>query len=50
MDKALRRSGTWARDDATGALPEAREYWQRALAMFEELGVPEADEVRALLT
>jgi hypothetical protein len=36
--------------DATGAVPAAREYWRRALQMFEELGVPEADEVRALLT
>lgn len=36
--------------DATGALPAARAAWRRALAMFEELGVPEADEVRALLT
>ncbi|MFY1671688.1 AfsR/SARP family transcriptional regulator [Plantactinospora sp. WMMB334] len=30
--------------------PEAaRAYWQRALALFEALGVPDADEVRTLL-
>jgi DNA-binding SARP family transcriptional activator len=36
--------------DATGDAPAARAAWRRALAMFEELGLPEADEVRALLT
>jgi DNA-binding SARP family transcriptional activator/tetratricopeptide (TPR) repeat protein len=33
----------------TGEAPAARDHWSRALALFEELGVPEADEVRALL-
>jgi hypothetical protein len=32
-----------------GDLAQARAHWQRALAIFEELGVPEAAEVRALL-
>jgi tetratricopeptide (TPR) repeat protein len=33
----------------TGELPAAWQHWRRALALFDELGVPEADEVRALL-
>ena len=34
--------------DALGA-PEAREHWQSALAIFEAVSSPEADDVRALL-
>jgi DNA-binding SARP family transcriptional activator len=33
-----------------GERPAARDAWQRALAIFDALGVPEADEVRATLT
>ncbi|MCW6011180.1 tetratricopeptide repeat protein, partial [Micromonospora sp. CPCC 205371] len=32
-----------------GAAPPAQEYWRRALAIFEELGLPEAAEVATLL-
>jgi tetratricopeptide (TPR) repeat protein len=34
---------------ATGARAAAREHWEAALAGYAELGVPEADEVRAEL-
>jgi tetratricopeptide (TPR) repeat protein/transcriptional regulator with XRE-family HTH domain len=34
---------------ATGDLDEARRQWQEALACYAELGVPEADQVRAKL-
>ncbi|WP_291415893.1 tetratricopeptide repeat protein [Actinophytocola sp.] len=33
-----------------GEAAEAREQWQQALALYEELGVPEAGEMRARLT
>ncbi len=36
--------------EVRGDYPKAQEAWQRALAVFEALGVPEADEVRARLT
>jgi tetratricopeptide (TPR) repeat protein len=32
-----------------GDVAAARAYWQRALAIFDQLGVPEAGELRALL-
>jgi DNA-binding SARP family transcriptional activator len=32
-----------------GAVEPAREYWRRALAIFEELGLPEATEVASVL-
>ncbi len=35
---------------ALGRAQEARAHWQRALAIFERLRTPEADQVRALLT
>jgi DNA-binding SARP family transcriptional activator len=43
----LRELGALSRE--LGEVSSARGYWRRALAMFDELGVPEADEVRALL-
>jgi hypothetical protein len=30
-------------------LTRAREHWQQALAIYTELGSPEADEIRARL-
>jgi DNA-binding SARP family transcriptional activator len=35
--------------DALGEQDASRDSWARALAIFEQIGVPEADEVRALL-
>jgi DNA-binding SARP family transcriptional activator/Tfp pilus assembly protein PilF len=35
---------------AIGDLNEARHHWQQAFTLYTELGVPEADEVRAQLT
>jgi hypothetical protein len=32
-----------------GEYARARKHWQRALTVFTDLGVPEADEVQALL-
>jgi hypothetical protein len=47
----------WERGDtepvpcrALGDEDQARRHWQEALAIFTELGVPEAGEVRARLT
>ncbi|MEU6062004.1 BTAD domain-containing putative transcriptional regulator [Streptomyces sp. NPDC047097] len=36
--------------DALGQSDRARACWQEALALYERLGAPEADQVRALLT
>jgi tetratricopeptide (TPR) repeat protein len=33
----------------TGQHSQAREHWQRALAIYSDLGVPEAGQVRAHL-
>ncbi|MDQ3886966.1 MAG: tetratricopeptide repeat protein [Actinomycetota bacterium] len=35
---------------ATGELDQARDHWHEALALYTNLGVPDADEVRAHLT
>jgi DNA-binding SARP family transcriptional activator/tetratricopeptide (TPR) repeat protein len=43
----LRELGALSRE--LGEPSAAQGYWQRALAIFDELGVPEAEEVRALL-
>jgi len=43
----LRELGGLSRE--LGEPSAARGYWERALAIFDELGVPEAEEVRALL-
>jgi tetratricopeptide (TPR) repeat protein len=34
---------------AGGDLPQAREHWEQALGIFDELGVPDAQKVRAKL-
>jgi len=34
---------------ATGDLDQARQHWERALALYADLGVPEAEQVRAKL-
>lgn len=45
---SLRELGTTRHE--LGEHEAGREYWRRALAIFEDLGVPEADEVRAQLS
>jgi tetratricopeptide (TPR) repeat protein len=35
---------------ATGDLGQARQHWQRALAIYTDLGTPEAHDVQAQLT
>jgi hypothetical protein len=34
---------------ATGDLDQARQHWERAVALYSALGVPEASRVRAKL-
>jgi DNA-binding SARP family transcriptional activator/tetratricopeptide (TPR) repeat protein len=36
--------------DAAGQDEEARQHWQQALALFDQVGAPEADEVRTRLS
>jgi len=36
-------------DQASGTPVRARRHWQAALALFTELGAPEADQVRVRL-
>jgi tetratricopeptide (TPR) repeat protein len=45
---SLRRLGASLKD--VGDTATANKCWEQALAIFEELGSPDADEVRALLT
>jgi tetratricopeptide (TPR) repeat protein len=46
--ECLRELGsTW---QAAGDLAQARRHWQQAYAAYTDLGVPEADEVAALLS
>jgi tetratricopeptide (TPR) repeat protein len=48
-DRARAYRGLGRVHQRTGSPDEAREHLRRALALYIELGVPEAEEVRALL-
>lgn len=46
---ARARDGLGHACDRTGDRDQARRHWQDALALFTELGVPEAERIRARL-
>ena len=49
-ERARAHNGLARTFHATGDAGQARRHWQQALALFTELGAPEADQVRAQLT
>jgi DNA-binding SARP family transcriptional activator/tetratricopeptide (TPR) repeat protein len=48
-ERARAHKGLGSCYDAMADLTRAREHWQQALAIYTELGSPEADEIRARL-
>ena len=52
VDRSIQDSGPFVRTNVIGTqilLDAAREHWSQALAIYTDMGVPEADELRALL-
>lgn len=49
FDQARAHDGLGRVHQLTDDLSQAREHWQQALALYIELGVPEAEDLRALL-
>jgi len=49
-EQASAHNGLANAHHASGDTDRARHHWQQALALFAELDVPEADQVRAHLT
>ena len=49
-EQARAHDGLPRRHHATGELDQASQRWRQALALYTDLGVPEADDVHAHLT
>jgi tetratricopeptide (TPR) repeat protein len=48
-DQGRAHDGLGSVHQASGAPARARHHWQEALACYEDLGAPEADQIRARL-